>query len=672
MEIGSNVDNLSNSSSSLQDIGLEENRPKGRNNTDDDVQHDQLPTVDEYKASGGVGKSSTTTTSLLKARLTMGIMIMIGCIMIMTGIAVGNRKNAARAADGGGAHGYHAQLSARGQEIATFVVNMGWATLESTKNKFSPQSKAIYWLADEDPMLGLEINDNEFMQRYLLATIYYALSGPNWSVPTNFLTEKKSCEWNNLIKSVSNADIEVGVSCRGDELIKSIFLPRMAIHGSLPEEIGHLPSLEDLNLFQNKILGSIPDSWQNLLHLKNLILHDNMIGGSLPPWISSLPLQTLNLAENRFTGSVPDFTGFERHIEIISLEHNAFTGDLTFLSGLHGVTSIYLGNNQFSGSLSNQFLSHFRDLEIFDVSDNLLTGDLPAALLAMDTLVVADLHGNKLSGKLPDFVEFGSPMRFLALQGNGIHGTIDGRLSVLSNLEHLDLSSNFFSGTMPTQLGSLSDLRYLYLAFNVNFEPGSIPASYARLSQLKDLSLQSTNRTGEIPFMLLDDYELEMLDLNDNRLSGTIPEELGRLAKLKFMLLKNNQLTGTIPTQLGRLTNLNTLLLDDNKLTSGTTTICQKLWPSGFLKTFIADCDELTDECECCSTCCRDAETSCNDVVWFSDLDPIAEGNYERSQYVFKDADVVYDLPETNTIPSFYKNFSGYSFTDEDYTGLPP
>jgi hypothetical protein len=192
------------------------------------------------------------------------------------------------------------------------------------------------------------------------------------------------------------------------------------------------------------------------------------------------------------------------------------------------------------------------------------------------------------------------------------------------------------------------------------------------LPQLKDLSLQKTNRTGEIPFKLLDDYQLEMLDLNNNMLTGSIPEELGRLDKLKFMLLKNNQLTGGIPTQLARLTNLDTLLVDDNKLIGSTTAICSKLPTSGVLKTFVADCDELLDECTCCTLCCKDNEPLCNDVIWFSDLDPIADMNYARSQYVFDEANIVYDVKETPIIPDFYQNYSGYSILDEELSGMPP
>lgn len=660
MDIGRNdamYEQNNGSSSSLHDVGLEDQRPGGLS----DEVHDQLPTVDEYKASQG---SSGASSAQLKARLTMGILIMVGCIILMIGIAVGNRKNAARSSYNG-FQGYHDHHTSRGKEIAAFVVNNGWATLSATSDKMSAQSKAIHWMAEEDPMRVSITHDQEFMQRYLLSTIYYALDGPAWAHETNFLSGRETCNWNNMIQGLSKVNIEIGVSCRSGQNIKQIFLPKLGLKGTLPEEFGYLLSLEDLNLFQNHITGSIPEGWKRLTHLKTLILHDNKIGGNLPIWISSLPLKTLNLASNRFVGEVPTLSEMQLHLETLSLENNSFQGSLEFLSKVRGVRAIYLGNNKFSGPITDQLITHFRALEILDASDNQLTGPLPSDLLVMDSLIVVDLHGNKLEGHLPDFVVIGSPLKFLALQGNRIHGPIGAKLDNFKELEHLDLSENFFTGPMPTQLGSLKKLRYLYLAFNTNLEAGPIPESITTLPLLKDLSLQKTNRNGEIPYRLIDNEDLQMLDLNDNKLSGSIPEELSRLENLQFILLKNNMLTGSLPTQLGRLTTLDTLLVDDNDFSGATATLCQLFGNS--VKTFVADCADLSDECPCCTLCCSDDETSCNDVVWFSDLDPIAEGNYGRTDYVFREADIVYDAPKGTETPSFYQNFTGYSFKDMDY-----
>ena len=81
-------------------------------------------------------------------------------------------------------------------------------------------------------------------------------------------------------------------------------------------------------------------------------------------------------------------------------------------------------------------------VQTIDISFNLLTGVIPAALGSCKGLVKLNLSHNALKGSIPD--TFGE----------------------LKNLEKIDLSSNNLSGAIPMSLGKLRMLHTLNFSFN--------------------------------------------------------------------------------------------------------------------------------------------------------------------------------------------------------------
>jgi hypothetical protein len=165
-------------------------------------------------------------------------------------------------------------------------------------------------------------------------------------------------------------------------------------------------------------------------------------------------------------------------------------------------------------------------------------------------------------------------------------------------------------------MGNLFYLTYLFLSFNPKLTPGPIPVQWDSLSELVDLSLQATNRNGNIPGELGLLRNLVMLDLVGNQLTGAIPDALGDLDKLTFLLLKDNRLSGDLPTSLKKLTNLDTLVIDHNDFSGGASNLCQAKIET--LQVFISDCQEIGCAESCCSECCKDDDTECNSIRWFS------------------------------------------------------
>jgi len=654
-------------------------------------EHDQLPDVEEYKASMGSTSRSSSITSItisrtrLKITLAVALGIVVASILIAVGVVIGRDTAEPKPEpyhilhdddfDYHGQNNGNGELSDRFAAIADLAVEHGWADAASLHTTgTSPEHKACHWLAYTDEMQLPVDATPEFQNRFLLALFYYSLNGEQWDEQMNFLTAKSVCQWNEVYTTKVNLPVTVGVSCHGMDTVREIFIPKNRLVGTLPSVLSFFTDLIDLNLFENDISGTLPDSLQSLQKMTTLILHNNQIQGPIPDWITDFSdLQSLNLSHNQLTGALPEHLGEKlTNLQTLALEHNRLTGTLNPLQGLHQLKALYLGDNRFSDELTDTVLVSLSELEILDVSDNILAGHLPATLLAKDSLVLVDLHGNNFAGRLPDLVEVGDNIQFLALQENQLTGPIDERLLSLTALQHLDLSHNFFTGDFPDHLAQLTDLKYLFLAFNEDLRLGTIPPAFGQLTNLVDLSLQKTNRIGPIPGELGELRELVLLDLNHNVLDGTIPYQLGRLSNLKFLLLKENELHGEIPPELGQLTNLDTLLLDDNSLDGGSSGICGRI-PR--LNTFIADCSELGEMCDCCTRCCEDSDTTCNSIVWFSDLDPLASDDYRRDSYAFHETDIVYpaDQMDSSDEDNFYEDYNGYTrIVDTQPIGLSP
>ena len=73
---------------------------------------------------------------------------------------------------------------------------------------FTPQYQAAAWIANEDPMPHiLPTSDRRLLQRWLMATFYFATSGDAWTNDYGFLSSEDECLWNDGMS---------GVFCTGD------------------------------------------------------------------------------------------------------------------------------------------------------------------------------------------------------------------------------------------------------------------------------------------------------------------------------------------------------------------------------------------------------------------------------------------------------------------------
>jgi len=519
----------------------------------------------------------------------------------------------------------------------------------------TPQNLAANWMAglDKDqftiPYDSMTTDGNYyFIQRYVMVVFYYALGGQNWQYSSRFLTSAQTCDWNRGFDLDNEEEYRFGVHCENREEISYLFMPGNGLRGSIPTELGYLTKLTHISLFGNEIKGTIPDSMQELTNLDFLAMESNMISGEIPDWIGNLHrLKIWALGDNYLTGKLPASINRLSNLVEVALDGNDLTGSVQVFEDLSKLRRLYLGENKFEGTMDNDFFAGSKVKEL-DLASNQFDGTLPTHFFNDGVLQLLDVHNNKIKGELPSLEAPNLSLKFFSAFENQLTSVADA-LADLKALEHLDLSANKITGEdMPDgSLGDLTNLKYLFLSNN-DWNAGPVPESYGLLTNLEELSLQSTHRTGILPHYIPSNLTgLVLLDLGKNALTGTLPNHMKQMTDLQFLLLNQNQFSGTIKKNFADLSTLRMFLADQNDLTGGAEHICnsQKM---NQLEAFATDCPGKLD-CECCQQYCCSNIVNDNDGACYDDTELVAnfdmdwvqsfsmDSGYQRDDYVFSE-----------------------------------
>ncbi|KMT12960.1 hypothetical protein BVRB_4g090420 [Beta vulgaris subsp. vulgaris] len=314
------------------------------------------------------------------------------------------------------------------------------------------------------------------------------------------------------------------------------------LHGSIPDFIGDLPELEYLYLDSNNFTGSIPPKLGTNGRLQFVSIFGNNLTGSLPVSLCKGDrLLELDVWHNRLAGPIPESLGSCKSLEEVAMGNNFLNGSIPKgLFGLPNNSYIGLNDNHLTGRGFDESTTHLFSVNLWnlDLSNNQLTGELPASITNFSNLARLSLNGNNFTGSIPPEIS-----------------------KCQAHLE-LDLSSNQFSGEIPNEITgnkSICNLENIHtLRLSNNILTGDIPRCLGNTGTgLRTLFLQSNKLNGTIPANFLKSCDLlTYLDLSDNQLEGVLPKSLSKCQRLELLNVGSNRLTGKFPPWLDNLPHL--------------------------------------------------------------------------------------------------------------------
>ncbi|KAF7815744.1 Receptor-like protein EIX2 [Senna tora] len=268
------------------------------------------------------------------------------------------------------------------------------------KNRLS--GSIPYWLGQHEHLQYLDL-------------AYNLLSG---SIPST-LGNLSSLVHLDLSSNHLNANLQESL-CQLSNL-KSLNLEGNSLVDVITEvTFSKLSKLETLQLSSTGVEFDLNSNWVPPFQLHELSLRNISLGPNFPTWLYTLKsLDSLDISSSRVS-SIDDedmFWSFLAKIGDVDISHNSISGDLSevtlnstyidlsyndFTGELPHISSNLIrfgaSHNSFSGTLFSVLCHHGENaVEHLDISNNLLTGQLPDCWANWKLLVYLNLGSNKLS-----------------------------------------------------------------------------------------------------------------------------------------------------------------------------------------------------------------------------------------------------------------------------------
>ena len=133
--------------------------------------------------------------------------------------------------------------------------------------------------------------------RAALVALYDATGGTNWTNSSNWKSDSHLSQWH-------------GVRTDASGRVTSLMLEKNGLRGSLPQELGNLTQLQDLQLGFNELTGTLPPQLSNLTNLHTITLNGNRLSGTIPRRIrQASEFTTSRHWQQRLVRSDPTRTG---------------------------------------------------------------------------------------------------------------------------------------------------------------------------------------------------------------------------------------------------------------------------------------------------------------------------------------------------------------------------
>ena len=143
----------------------------------------------------------------------------------------------------------------------------------------------------------------------------------------------------------------------GSDVTVAVFAGYCNFIGSIPDELGLLPNMELLFLYQNHLSGTIPPSLGLLASLEYLSLGFNNLIGGIPPSFGDLTqLELLGLNHNALTGGVP--------LEVIGLYESSMVNFYVYDNNLSGNLTLNLRDYQYFADYTDEQIERKMEQDI--------------------------------------------------------------------------------------------------------------------------------------------------------------------------------------------------------------------------------------------------------------------------------------------------------------------
>ncbi|PWG05542.1 leucine-rich repeat domain-containing protein [Polaribacter aquimarinus] len=213
--------------------------------------------------------------------------------------------------------------------------------------------------------------------------------GENWEL-TDVAFSGNLAIWEGLESEVIDNEVQV----------TRILLAEHGLTGTF--SLSNLPELIDLDLGGNYFNEETPYFGENLNKLATIRLDNNNFSGNLNVnnFISLPSLDNLNLSNNKYSGPIPSSIGDLSSIRYLNLSSNNFIGDFPdFFYDITSLIELNLSYNNLSGSLSDS-IGRLTSLEIFNIGYNNFSGRFPETIDNIKGLNQLYINNNSFEGNV--------------------------------------------------------------------------------------------------------------------------------------------------------------------------------------------------------------------------------------------------------------------------------
>jgi len=280
----------------------------------------------------------------------------------------------------------------------------------------SPQKKAYQWLVQDPYLNSVTYPDWRLVQRFALATFFYATDGENWKQNTDWLSyEIPECEWYKsdalsalVLKPPMDPVYYMNPEhvCGGPGFYHHLWLGYSGLRHSLPDEFFLLTHLRSIALGRNELTGTLSSRMGLFQDLEGFAIAHTNIEGSIPTELGLLSnLTALVLVDQPLRSTIPSELGLLSDILYIQIDHCPhLAGSIpTEIGRLTQAKHLVMNHAMLSGSLPSE-IGLMTSLTALMLASNDLIGDIPEEignLVVNASLVHWTFAGNDFSEEKP-------------------------------------------------------------------------------------------------------------------------------------------------------------------------------------------------------------------------------------------------------------------------------